>query len=292
MREISCNIILDENNKEINLNGTKALPVSIYNDDLKKEPVPYHWHDEIEFIVVISGEMEIECELERFILKQGQGAFINSGRLHSCKNYNNRNCIIKSFVLHPRFIYGDITSVLFEDYLYKLLSETSVSYFLMPNEMCEVILFAFELFINKEFAYEFFVREHLTKVLLNIIKYSDGNENQVDLKTLKQLNRCKKMMSYIHQNFKNEITLSQIADSAGVKESEALRCFKNTLKTSPIKYLKRYRLKQSALLLKTTTSSIIDIGLTCGFFEMSYFSKSFKEEYGITPTKYRNNFKI
>lgn len=144
------------------------------------------------------------------------------------------------------------------------------------------------MFIKKEFAYEFSVRDILTQVLLDIIKNTDNTSTQIDSKTLKQLNRCKAMMSFIHQNFHNEITLVQIAKSANIKESEALRCFKNTLKTSPIKYLKKYRLEQAAILLKTTTEPIIDIGFTCGFSEMSYFSKSFKEIYSITPTQYRS----
>ncbi len=288
MTNIACNIILDENSKELNLKGTKALPVAIYNDDLKEKPVPYHWHDEIELIVVISGEMELICELEKYVLKQGQGVFINSGRLHSCVNYDDTACIIKSFVFHSRFIYGDLSSILFEDYFHKFLAETSVANHLLSFEMCEAVLAAYEEFLRKQFGYEFFVREKLTQVLLEIIKSTDNN-TKIDFKTIKQLNRCKMMMSFIHQNYQSEITLSQIASSAGIKESEALRCFKSTLKTSPIKYLKKYRLEKSAFLLKTTTEPIIDIGFACGFYEMSYFSKSFKEDYGMTPTEYRKN---
>ncbi len=286
----ACNIILDENSKELNLKGSKALPVAIYNDDLRQKPVPYHWHDEIELIVVVEGQMELICELEKFVLKKGEGIFINAGRLHSCINYNDADCTIKSFVFHSRFIYGDLSSILFEDYFHKFLAETSVANYLLSFEMCECVLVAYDKFLKKQFGYEFLVRENLTQVLLNIIKSTDNN-TKIDFKTIKQLNRCKTMMSFIHENFSNEITLLQIAKSADIKESEALRCFKNTLKTSPIKYLKKYRLGKSAFLLKTTAEPIIDIGFACGFSEMSYFSKSFKEDYGMTPTEYRRNLK-
>ncbi len=288
MTKNTCNIILDKSNKELNLKGTQSFPVEIYNDDLAWEAVPYHWHDELELIVVISGEMELVCELEKFVLKEGEGIFINSGRLHSCTNFNDTDCVIKSFVFHARFIYGDLSSVLFENYFHTFLSETSISTYFLPPEICKTVLSAYESFSKKEFAYEFIVRENLTKSLLAIIKNSDFKNSYVDLKALKQLNRCKSMMTFIHENFGREISLFEIAKSAEIKESEALRCFKNTLKTSPIKYLKKYRLEQSAFLLKTTSEPIIDIGFTCGFSEMSYFSKSFKESYGMTPTVYRN----
>lgn len=286
MTKISCNIILDENSKELNLKGTKSLPVAIYNDNLNIEPVPYHWHDEVELIVVIEGQMKLICELEKIVLCQGQGIFINSGRLHSCINYDDIDCTIKSFVFHSKFIYGDLSSVLFENYFHKFLSETSVANHILSSEMCELVLHAYDVFLKKQFGFEFYVREKLAQVLLNVIK-NTNNDTQTDYKTLKQLNRCKMMMSFIHQNYQNEITLLQIANSAEIKENEALRCFKNTFQISPIKYLKKYRLEKSAFLLKTTTEPVISIGLACGFSEMSYFSKSFKEDYGMTPTEYR-----
>ncbi len=287
MEKISCNLILDKNNKELNQKGTHALPVAAYQLDLNIHPVPYHWHDEIELIVVLSGEMELICELEKHVIKSGEGIFINSGRLHSCIDYNEKTCIIKSFVLHSRFIYGDLSSALFENYFHKFLGEKSVSTCLLSDEICELIISAHDAFIQKDFGYEFITREYLTKVMLHIIKTAKYAQTTIDFKAVKQLIRCKTMMSFIHQNYGNQITLFEIAQSADIKESEALRCFKSTLKTSPIKYLKKFRLEQTAFLLKSTSENIIDIALSCGFSEMSYFSKSFKESYGITPTEYR-----
>ncbi len=288
MEKPSCNNVLDKNNKQLNLKGTIELPVAIYKSDLKKEAVAYHWHEEIELIVVLEGEMELIVELEKYVLKQGEGIFINSGRLHSCVNFNSADCIIKSFVFHSRFIYGDLSSILFENYFRDFLSNTSVRVCALPQEAFRLVLSAYDIFEKKSFGYEFFTRENLTKTLLAVMESTEHNQKPLEIKAIKQLDRCKAMMSFIQQNFQNEITLLDVAQSAGIKESEALRCFKSTLKTSPIKYLKRYRIEQAAFLLKATNEPIINIGLSCGFSEMSYFSKSFKENYGITPTEYRN----
>ncbi len=288
MRKATCtNIVLDNTMKELNVRGTPELPVGIYDDDLKADPVPYHWHDEIELIVVTSGKMDITVELEKYVLSAGEGIFINSGRLHSCINFDNSDCTLKSFVFHAKFLYGDLNSVLFENYFYSLLKETSINTYSLSAEACSLVLNAYNAFSAQEFAYEFSVRENLTKTLLPIIKSTENIQNPTDLKTTKQLNRCKTMMSFIHQNFDKSITLLDIAESADVKESEALRSFKSILSTSPIKYLKKYRLQQSAFLLRTTNEPIIHIGLSCGFAEMSYFTKSFREMYDIPPTEYR-----
>ncbi len=289
MNDLSCSIILDNQNKELNLKGTPAFPVAIYNDDLTASAVPYHWHDEIELIVVVCGEMEIIVECEKFTLKEGEGIFINSERLHSCVNFNDTHCIIKSFVFHSRFLYGELTSAMYEKYFYPLLLESTSNTSFLSKEECKLVLNAYDIFENKAFAYEFFVRENLTKVLIEIIQKIENKPKQVDVRTQKMLSRCKLMMAFINENFSNDITLLDIANSANIKEREALRCFNSVLSTSPIKFLKSFRLEKSAFLLKNSCEPIIEIGLSCGFSEMSYFSKSFKEMYKMTPTEYRNS---
>ncbi len=287
MEPNSCGIVLDKTNKELNLKGSSEFPVAIYNDDLKAEPVPYHWHDEIELIVVVSGKMELVVEGEKFVLSVGEGIFINSGRLHSCVNFDETNCFIKSFVLDSKFIYGDLTSILYQNYLHRLLNECSVASVILTDEMCETVLSAYEIFAKKPFAFEFSVREHITGIIIAIIKATEKNTLPVDAKKTRQLNRCKLMLSFIHCNYGEDITLLDIANSANIKESECLRCFKTLLNTSPIKYLKTYRIERSAFALKTSSQPIIDIALSCGFVEMSYFSKSFKALYKMTPSEYR-----
>ncbi len=291
MKELQCNIILDNSNRETNVKGTKEFPVAIYHDDLSKESVPYHWHEEIELIVVTSGEMELIVELEKYILQLGEGVFINSGRLHSCEAHRGSGCMLKSFVFHPRFLYGDERSIIYQEYFSALLQETTSSIHILPKEACENILHAYDIFTKAQFAYEFTLREKLSSVLLSIIQSIGKTDEQTNIKQVKLLTRCKTMMSYIHQNFQNDITLLEIAQSANVSESEALRCFKTVLSTTPVKYLKNYRIEQSALLLKNTTSPIVEIGINCGFSEMSYFSKSFKEVHRITPSEYRKQVK-
>ncbi|MDE7197873.1 MAG: helix-turn-helix transcriptional regulator [Lachnospiraceae bacterium] len=69
--------------------------------------------------------------------------------------------------------------------------------------------------------------------------------------------------------------------------SECIRCFRGTINTTPIAYLKSYRLQQAALKLQLGTDKISAIAESCGFQEMSYFAKSFKEIYGCTPSEYR-----
>ena len=56
---------------------------------------------------------------------------------------------------------------------------------------------------------------------------------------------------------------------------------------SPIQYVKQVRIQKAAELLLGTDLKISDIGLQCGFQEMSYFAKAFRELKGCTPHEFR-----
>lgn len=96
------------------------------------------------------------------------------------------------------------------------------------------------------------------------------------------------MLTFIKRHFGEELSVRDIADSASISESECLRCFRKILDTSPIAYLKTYRLQRAAELLETTSRKVSDIAAQCGFGEMSYFAKSFREIYRCTPSQYRS----
>lgn len=74
---------------------------------------------------------------------------------------------------------------------------------------------------------------------------------------------------------------------AVVSAGESKRVVRATIDTTPIRYLRQYRIRQAARLLCHTEERISDIASSCGFQDMSYFTKSFREQLGCTPTEYR-----
>ena len=96
------------------------------------------------------------------------------------------------------------------------------------------------------------------------------------------------MLRFIHANHSSELNTKRIADSVMISESECLRCFHTTINTTPIQYLKQYRIQQAAHLLVFSADKISDIAARCGFQDMSYFTKTFKQLKGCVPSEYRS----
>jgi len=95
--------------------------------------------------------------------------------------------------------------------------------------------------------------------------------------------RLEKMITYIHANYFRRIGLQEICSAASISKSEALRCFKVGLESTPVKYLNDYRLSKARERLLATPDSITMIAEMVGFESSSYFSQAFKRRYGCSP---------
>ncbi len=98
----------------------------------------------------------------------------------------------------------------------------------------------------------------------------------------------KEAISYIEQNFQNDISVETIAASCGLNRSYFGKIFHENMGKSPQEFLISYRMSKAAELLKLTGLSIADIGNAVGYPNQLHFSRAFKNVYGISPRQWRN----
>lgn len=94
-------------------------------------------------------------------------------------------------------------------------------------------------------------------------------------------------MLFIHENYDQPITRSDIAQHINIAEDYLTFCFRQELGTTPIKYLQRYRIHQAKKLLKESGLSVTEIALKVGFSDSGYFSRVFHRETGLSPETFR-----
>ena len=92
---------------------------------------------------------------------------------------------------------------------------------------------------------------------------------------------------FIHDHFAEHISLTDIAKSANVSETETLRCFKFCMQMTLYRYLLELRLERAAKLLRETDEPVTNIADMVGFSQVSYFGKCFKTKTGRSPKEYR-----
>ncbi len=99
-------------------------------------------------------------------------------------------------------------------------------------------------------------------------------------------------LSFIEQNFQNDISVEDIARFCGLNRSYFGKIFKDTVGRSPQDFLMNYRMVKATELLKMTQLSIGDISNAVGYSNQLHFSRAFKNIYGISPRDWRKTHMI
>ena len=77
-------------------------------------------------------------------------------------------------------------------------------------------------------------------------------------------------------------------DAAGRSQEHVCRQARRHLGLSPTQYVNRIRIQHAAMLLSATDRPLADLATDCGFENLSYFHRLFRDQYGTTPKKYRS----
>lgn len=288
-----CNTTVGSDGRELLEHGTTAFPIACYNDDFRFSDVPWHWHEEWEAVLLTQGQCLVAAGNHKAVLQAGEGFFIHSGALHGCWDVEHTGCMFHSMVFHPRLVSGSLDSIFHQQFVQPLLEHNGPELIVLKpgiawqKQALNALERAWQQYVQEEDGFPFRVRSSLSELIWLLYRHLSPAASSVRSTDLRNAQRIKAMLNCIHCLFDKELTTADIAASASVSESECLRCFRKTIGTTPIQYLKKYRIQQAAKLLMETNQKVSDIAVSCGFQDMSYFTKAFREQLGCTPTQYR-----
>ena len=96
-------------------------------------------------------------------------------------------------------------------------------------------------------------------------------------------------INYIHENFCNpDFSINSLPKMCNMSYSYFKKLFLNEYKMSPSKYITKLKMERSLELLLLQNRNITELSRILGFENVYYFSKVFKDYYGMSPTAYRD----
>ena len=103
-------------------------------------------------------------------------------------------------------------------------------------------------------------------------------------------NLIDKAIEFIQKNSKDNLSLQSIADNAGFSLTYFDAIFRQHTGYSPVEYSRIYKLTRSALELRRTQKTVLDIALDFGYASPESFTRAFKNFYSMTPSEYREKY--
>lgn len=142
----------------------------------------------------------------------------------------------------------------------------------------------FSVWVSKNDGYYFECVSLLYKIFAELNKQNYIPENQY--------RAIKPAIDYINDNFLNDkISVEQLANLCSISESYLKKLFIKKFGVPPVKYIIGLKINYSSDLLRSNLYTITQIAEICGYSNIYFFSRQFKEYVGITPTEFQKKYK-
>ena len=272
-------------NHERKKRGTDTFPLDLYNvnEGHPRYDMPYHWHKEIEFVLVHSGEFHASLDGAEYILTAGDALYVGAGVIHGG---TPKDCVYDCIVF-------DRDTLLFQsEIVRKTIKDIEGRGRILPcfkDGSGLSNIYIKELFLSaarRDEGYEMGMMSALLGFYSQAIaegRLALGEQDEIMLERLKRLRLA---LDYIEENYQSHITLEDIARRSGYSPKYFCRYFYQAVHKTPIEYLNFYRIERACFILDTQSCSVGDAAYKCGFNDLGYFIRTFKKFKGITPKKY------
>ncbi len=247
-----------------------------------------HWHDDLEFIYVLSGSMTCSINGNAVEIAQGNGIMINARQLHHGYSTERKECEYLCIIFHPMMLCT--TQSIDRDFVSPILSDETLPYILLNRHtqwQQSILSELLDIFNSRDLESAPLLMQASFYRIWQLIFQNAAKISRLPQKRDRQLYILKDMLAYIQKNYMERISLSDIAESGNVSKSTCLVIFKKYLSDTPTNYLIGYRLKRASQLLDGTDLPVSEIAPTVGFPGISYFTETFHKNFGCTPSEYR-----
>lgn len=288
-------INIEENQKEIKKHGDYGFPVEISIEAIEayeQGSFLWHWHPEIELTWIMSGTIEYHVNNQSYILTEGEGLFGNSNTLHSGYMKDGQECTYLSITFHPRFLYGYENSILQTKYIDYITSNDGWSSLKLEKnvpwhqDILHLMQDIYHMSLNKPADYELQVHMILMQIFGKLYHYF-LNLPEMHSHPQKHLQRLRDIISFIQENYDQDISLDDVAAHVNICKSECCRFFKKHMDMTIFEYLLFLRIQNSLTFLKDGETITKTAGLV-GFSSPAYYGQIFKRYMKCTPKEYRD----
>jgi len=247
-----------ENNNELFFNS--------YNNVTGK----FHFHSQLEIFFVDEGEVNVFINDKTKRLSEGEMSVTLSYDAHLYKSYGDSR---SSLLIIPQYMCGD--------FIAEIKNKRIENPFVTDKKAVAEIKECYDkikLHFDNKLRVEGYIYV-IFGILMEHISLKTGFETS-------DARLGSKLLIYINENYKNNISLSSVSASLGYNPSYISRYFKETFNIGINQYINIMRLKNAVLLMRDGKNSVTYCALESGFNSMSTFYRAFYDEFGCTPKEF------
>ena len=280
--------------QETKIHGTHSFPFIIYGARVPEQSggVALHWHEEMEIIYIVDGVITVSVRNTEYTAGKGDIILVHPQAIHEIRQHGKDHAFYFNILFRFSALEGGIDDICRKKYFEPIYSRKM----LMPEYLSADHTLNTELtpIIKKmlvdphyqRFHDELMIKSRLFEMIYLIFRYcerADKNDAYEDI----VYEKLKLSLRYLEENYAENITVGRIASLSNYSDSHFSKLFKQLTGESFNQYLKNYRLETAANRIINEKTKISEIAVSCGFSNLSYFSRAFYEKFKLTPSEFR-----
>ena len=287
-------LILEQ--KENTKHGEVFFPIQKYITklNLNSPVIMTHWHEEAELTLMTKGSCIYQIDLVDYEVNEGDLLFIPPLLLHSIRLNGTDDFCSETYVFHVNFLGGNATDICSTRYLTPMINhELTLPYHISSthpahHSLHECFIKMASLYTEQTFGYEIALKSVLLQALFLLLQYSTTESATISASS----DKLKNVLDYIDLHYAKPLTISELAELCYFSEYHFMRFFKKYMGESAMEYVRNVRLAKAAELFEQGAQSSLEVSLSCGFNNLSYFHREFKEKYGMTPGAFQRKINV
>lgn len=263
------------------------MDFNIICHEMGKDPLYKTWHASKQpmFIYMHSDGGSIVCSENSYPIQKGTLCFVGAGKYHYTMP-DVPTLYDRSKLFVPAVEFDKILEIISVNPS-KFSSETFVYALVDESERNKVE----EIFCKiKEYEHdETYGKWILTSCIIELLAFL----NRYSVKIIPATSGVvSKAVEYINSNIEKNISIDEICTEIHVSKYHFCRQFKKATGTTVMKYVLKTRIVMAKNMILNENLPITEISNRCGFSSVSYFSRVFKDETGVSPLKYKKSGQI
>lgn len=265
-----------------------SSPFRIFQHTINRK-IDTHWHEFFEIAFVLSGTGVHTLNGVSTRMERGMLFLLTPADFHEIVPDPGETIILYDLIFLESYMNNEILEMIFASdtaYIHTFAAKEA-------DQLEEVCKRIWDESLHADIGYPIIIQGMLERLLIDLARACRRSADSVlsaaanhpDSSVLHP--SVRRTLVYLHHHFREALTLSKVADYAGLSATYFSECFHKQVGVPYQIYLQQLRLKFAKSLLASTQLTITEVCFAAGFNTVPHFEKIFKKNFRMTPSQYR-----
>jgi len=261
-------------------------------EKLRRSP-PWHYHEEVELLLLLNGELTVFYGEDQLVLHQGDVAIFGSSEPHWTLHSGGRlDHIIFQINLHQYWDPSTLNCMKHFSEVIRPLSALNYIFAEYPDARKQIATLIEEIFHEMnagQIGYELAVTARIKSILLLLLRYD--RRHMLSYTDNQLIGRMQPAIDYIEAHLSEKLTVEALSRHLSISYTHFIKLFKKAVGMSFTDFVNYKRIKKAEQQLLTSDISISEIAESVGMSNLGHFYDLFRRYNDCSPKQFKDRLR-